>query len=249
MLDKPISAKIILALIDKSYDGYKFIGLSTALYHQRLIFDEPRELRKANGNLELTVNFVDTNSFDNWLKHPKVIEHWSEDFEKFLIGKPKTVEQKNVIVEIDKVFNCSCSDSKFFLLQGRAFGFSPELTCGSCSGSVPYSRVPLSIKIEQWQTYHQRIYLNWLDSGILESSALRQLKNYKNGKLNLEGDKIRKELSEYFKKPVYMEYFVEETDIRKTCVICGGKGIKSELKRPKRLCKKCYTAFDYSDID
>lgn len=248
MLDKPISAKIILALVDENYDGENFISLSNHLYHKRLISNEPRELRKVNGKLELTVIFVDRESFNNWLKHPGIVEHWSDVFDTLLIEKPVTVEEEDIIIEIDKVFNCSCNNSKFFLLQGRAYRFTPELTCGSCCGNVPYSRVPLSIKIEQWQTHHQRVYLNWLESWIFEGSALRQLKNYKKGKLNLEGEKIRKELSEYFKKPVYLEYFVDEPDYKNTCMICNSKGKLSGLKRPKRICKKCNTAFDYSDI-
>ncbi len=247
IIDTPISAKIILELTDPSYDGERFISLSVSLYQQRLIFGEPRELRKVDGKLELTITFVDKHSFNNWLENPEIIGYWKKYFDEYLTDKPKTFQEEDVIFEVDTDFNCSCEDSKFFLLQGRCHGFTNELTCGNCLGIIPYSRVPSSIEIEQWQRHHKRVYENWLGGWIFEGSALRQLKNYKKGKLNLEGEKIRKELSEYFKRPVYLEYFVDEPITHNTCVICGGKGIKSGLSSPKRICKKCNTAFDYSN--
>jgi hypothetical protein len=246
MIDKPIPAKIVLSLADENYNGEEFIGLSGTLYQERLIYGEPRELRKVRGKLELTVIFLDVNSFENWLKHPEIIEYWSDKFANFLTENPVTVQEEDVIIEVDKIFNCSCNNSDFFLLQGRAFQFTRELTCGNCFGNVPYSRIPLSIEIEQWQKHHERVYRNWLDSSFLEGSALRQLKNYKKGKLNLEGQKIRKELSEHFNIPVYLEYFAEEPDLQNNCPVCGSKGIKSGLKRPKKICKRCNIAFDYS---
>ena len=248
MIDKPISAKIKMSLLDVDYDGERFISLSTALYHQRLICGEPRELRKVNGNLELTVIFLDINSYENWLNHSNIIKNWNEVFNNFLTEKPNTFQEKNVIVEIDKIFNCFCKTSDFYLLQGRSLQFTNELTCGNCLGNVPYSRIPLSIKIENWQNHYQRVYLNWLESSFLESSAKRQLLNYKNGKLNLEGEKIRKQLSDFLRKPVYFKFFSAEPDIQLTCIICGAKGTQSGLKSPSKICKKCNTAFDYSDV-
>ncbi len=247
MKDTPIPAKIILNLADKLNNGEIFIGLSGTLYQQRLIFGEPRELRKNNGKLELIVIFLDKKSFENWLTHSCVIEYWEKIFDKYLIEKPLTLQENDVIIKVEDIFNCSCETLDFLLLYGRRYGFSNELNCSNCSGNISYSKVPLEIKIEQWQKHYQRIYRNWLDSGILEASALKQLKNYKNGKLNVEGQKIRKELSEHFKVEVYLEYFVEEPDIEKTCVICGDKGIDSGLKRPGKICKKCHTVFDYCE--
>lgn len=247
MLDKPFPAKIFLSLKDEEYSGERFISLSTSLYHQRLIYGEPRELRKAGNKLELTVIFADRNSFKNWLENEFIQKYCQKDFDELLIEKPTTINEKNVIIEVDNVFNCSCKQTDFYFLKGRAFQFIDELTCGNCFGQIPYSRIPLSIKIEEWQTLYERVYANWMVSGIFEGSALRQLKNYKKGILNKEGEKIRKQLAEFFGKPVYMEYFVEEPDENQTCVICGSLGEESGLRRPSRICKKCNTAFDYSD--
>jgi hypothetical protein len=246
-VDRPIPAKIILALKDESYSGENFIGLSTGLYHQRLIYGEPRELRKNANKVELTVTFLDRNSFETWLENKFIQKYCQKDFDEFLVKKPVSIEEMDVIVEVDNVFNCSCGQSNVYFLKGRAFRFTDELTCGNCFGKVQYSRIPLSIKIEEWQVLYERVYANWMDSGIFESSALRQLTNYTKGILNKEGEKIRKELTDFFGKPVYMEYFITEPDENKTCVICGGKGTKSGLRRPKRICKKCNTAFDYSE--
>ena len=66
--DRPIPAKIILTLKDENYNGESFISLSGSLYHQRLIYGEPRELRRNSNKLELTVIFLDRNSFENWLE-------------------------------------------------------------------------------------------------------------------------------------------------------------------------------------
>ncbi len=246
MLDKPVSAKIILSLKDKDYNGERFIGLSTSLYQQRLIYGEPRELRKVGNKLELTVIFTERKSFENWLENEFIQTYFQKDFDEFLNDKLKTVEEKDVIIEVDNVFNCSCEQTAFYFLEGRAFQFTNELNCGNCFGQVPYSRIPLSIKIEEWQTLYERVYANWMDSGIFEGSALRQLTNYTKGILNKEGEKIRKQLADFFGKPVYMEYFVDQPDENQTCVICGGPGEESGLKRPSKICKKCNTAFDYS---
>lgn len=245
--DKQIPAKIILILKDENYSGESFIGLSGTLYQERLIWERPNELRKVNGKLEFTVVFADTKSFENWLENENINKFYDKYFDEFLAEKSISIQEKDVILEIDKVFNCSCETSTFYLLYGRRYGYTNELNCGNCLGNIPYSKIPTSIKIEQWQRHHERVYRNWLDSGILEGSSTSQLKNYKKGVLNKEGEKIRKELAEFFGKPVYHEYFIEEPDENKTCVICGGKGTKSGLKRPSRICKKCNTAFDYSE--
>jgi hypothetical protein len=246
--DRPIPAKIILTLKDENYSGERFISLSTSLYSQRLIYGEPRELRKNGNKLELTVIFSDRNSFENWLENEFIQKYCQKDFDDYLSETPQTFEETNIIIEVDNEFNCSCEQSDLYFLKGRAYQFTDELTCGNCFGIVPYSRIPLSIKIEQWQRHYERVYWNWLDSGILEGSSTRQLTNYTKGVLNKEGEKIRKELADFFGKPVYMEYFVDQPDTNQTCVICGGEGTKSGLKRPSRICKKCNTAFDYSEM-
>lgn len=246
MLDKPVPAKIFLSLKDEEYNGEQFISLSTSLYNQRLIYGEPRELRKAGNKLELTVIFTERKSFENWVKNELIQKYCQKDFDDFLIEKPITIEEKNVIIEVDNIFNCSCEQTNVYFLKGRAFLFTDELICGNCFGKVPYSRIPLSIKIEEWQTLYERVYSNWMDSGIFEGSALRQLTNYTKGILNKEGEKIRKQLADFFGKPVYMEYFVDQPDENQTCVICGSLGEESGLNRPKRICKNCNTAFDYS---
>lgn len=51
-------------------------------------------------------------------------------------------------------------------------------------------------------------YRNRCDSGIFEQDALKELTNYKEGKLNREGERIRAELSKYFKLPVVTEYIL-----------------------------------------
>lgn len=247
MLDKPIPAKILLTLKDENYNSEKFIGLSRNLYHQRLIFAEPRELRKNNQTLELTVIFGEQKSFENWLENDFIQNYHQKDFDEFLIETPITIEEKDVIIEVDNVFNCSCGKSEFYFLKGRTFQYIDELACGSCFGKIPYSRIPLSIEIEEWQSNYESVYSNWIASGIFEGSALRKLKNYTKGVLNKEGEKIRKELADFFNKPVYMEFFIEEPTNNETCVICGDRGTESGLRKPKRICKKCNTAFDYSD--
>jgi len=71
--------------------------------------------------------------------------------------------------------------------------------------------------------------------------------NYKKGKLNLAGEKIRCQLSEYFKIPVYISHFVEEPDENDTCLVCGQSGIESGMKRPNRICQNCNTIFGYNE--
>lgn len=243
-MDKPVAAKIILSLHNDQDSGEDFIGLSGTLYQQNLIYSEPRELRRTNITLELSVIFRNRDAFSTWLSHSNVIEYWDKKFKTLLVKTPETLEEIDVIIEVDEVENCECDTSDFFILQGRSLQFTDELTCGSCLKQVQYSRVPLDIKIEEWQNYHQRFYLNWLDSGIFEQDAYNELTNYREGKLNKEGERIRFELSNHFKAPVYLSYFVEEPDDNHPCLICGEKGSDSGLKRPSKICKACNTIFD-----
>lgn len=248
MIDKPIAAKIFMTLADKKSSGEDFISLSGSLYHEGLIYGQPRELRKHKNVLELIVTFTDIYSYKNWLKNDFIKEYWNEKFNSLLAGLPKTVAENDVIIEVDNVKNCSCKDTniQFYLLDGRRFGFVGGLTCGNCLGLIPDHKIPENIKLESWLSLHENVYRIWLDSGVLEKWALKELTNYKKGKLNSEGEKIRKELSEYFQKPVYISYFVEEPDSEDLCLICGSKGKKSGLKRPNKVCNKCFTAFDYT---
>lgn len=246
--DRPIPAKIILTLKDENYNGERFIGLSGTLYQERLIWEKPDELRKVDKNkLEFTVIFADKKSFENWLENENINKFYGKYFDEFLTRKPATIQEKDVILEVDEDFNCSCENSQFYLLYGRRYGYTNELNCSDCLGNIPYSKIPNTIKIEQWQRHHERVYRNWLDSGIFEGSSTRQLTNYTKGVLNKEGERIRKQLAEFFKKPVYLEYFIDDPIDNKTCMICSGKGTKSGLKRPSRICEKCNTSFGYSE--
>ena len=247
MTDKPIPAKILLTLADSKATGEDFIGLSGSLYRQNLIFSEPRELRRDKENLELTVIFRDFTSFKNWNENTEIEEFWHVRFDKLLAEKPKTLKERDVIIEVDNVKNCICNKSDFYILQGRSLQFVDELTCSNCLGQVSYSKVPLEIKLENWQAKHERVYLNWLEGGLFEKEARKELTNYKKGKLNLEGERIRKQLSDFFKIPVYINYFVEEPDHNRTCLVCGQEGSDTGLKRPKRICKTCNTIFGYGD--
>ncbi|MFC5625828.1 DUF2310 family Zn-ribbon-containing protein [Algoriphagus winogradskyi] len=247
MTDKPFPAKILLTLVDSKSTGEEFIGLSATLYRQNLIFPKPRELRREKNILELIVIFRDNYSFKNWNKNIEVKEFWYTKFVKLLSEKPKTLKERDVIIEVDNVTNCGCDKSDFYILKGRSLQFIDELTCSNCFGQISYSRIPLEIQLEDWQTKHERIYSSWLESGLFEKEAYKELTNYKKGKLNLEGEKIRKQLSDYFKLPVYISYFVEEPDDNHTCLVCGQKGFDSGLKRPNKICKTCNTIFDYGD--
>ncbi len=247
MTDKPISAKILLTLADNKSTGEEFIGLSGTLYRQNLIFSEPRELRRNKNILELTVIFRDNSSYKNWIKNTEIKEFWRVKFDKLLAEKPKTLKERDVIIEVDNVKNCVCDKSDFYILQGRSLLFIDELTCSNCLGQISYSKVPLEIHLEDWQTKHQRVYLNWLESGLFKKEAYKELVNYKKGKLNVEGEKIRKQLADYFKIPVYISYFVEVPDNNHSCFVCGQEGSNSGLKRPDKICRTCNTIFGYGD--
>ncbi len=245
MIEKPIPAKIQLTLADYRSTGEEFIGLSGSLYRQNLIFSEPRELRRNKNILELTVVFRDNASFIDWDKNGEIKKFWFEKFDKMLANKPKTIRESNVIIEVDNVTNCTCENSDFYILYGRSLQFADELICNKCLGQIPYSKVPLEIALESWQTKYERTYLNWLESGLFEKEAYKELTNYKKGKLNLAGEKIRQQLSDHFKIPVYISYFIVEPDENNSCPICGQNGFDSGLKSPNRICKTCNTIFGY----
>ena len=247
MIDRPIPAKILLTLADNKATGEEFIGLSGSLYRQNLIFSLPRELRRDKNILELTVIFRDKTSFKKWFMNAEIKEVWQVKFDSLLSEKPKTLKERDVIIEVDKVKNCICDKSDFYILQGRSLQFVDELTCGICLGQISYSKVPLEIPIEDWQTKHERVYLNWLESELFEKEAYKELVNYKKGKLNLEGEKIRKQLTDYFKIPVYIRYFVEEPDNNHPCLVCGQEGSDSGLNQPDKICRTCNTIFGYGD--
>lgn len=237
MIDKPIPAKILLHLLDKKATGEEFISLSGELYRQNLIYSEPRELRRYNNVLELTVIFRDVDSYKHWNKNKEIKSYWNKKFKKILSQKPKTIREKDVIIEVDAIRNCVCKKSEYYILNGRITQLFEELTCGTCLQQIPYSRIPLNIEIEDWQRKYERVWCNWLESGLFEKEALKELTNYKKGKLNLEGEKIRQQLSQYFNIPVYINYFAEESDPNQTCFICGSMG------EDGMICKECNTIF------
>jgi Zn-ribbon-containing, possibly nucleic-acid-binding protein (DUF2310) len=247
-VDRPIPAKIILTLSDNKATGEEFIALSGSLYQNNLTYPEPRELRRNKNILELSVIFRDESSYKNWMKNSHIVKYWAAKFQEQLIGKPKTIKEIDIIIESDNRKNCSCNTADFYILQGRSLLFIDELTCSSCLSQISYSRVPLDIEIENWQTHYQRVYLNWLESSFFEKAAYKELTNYKKGKLNVEGEKIRKQLAEFFKIPVYISYFVDEPDVNHPCLICKQPGTDSGLKRPNRICKTCNTIFGYDVI-
>jgi ribosomal protein S27AE len=250
MIDRPIPAKIIFPLANKKTKGDDFISLATSLYRQHLIFLEPRELRINKDVLELTVTFRDIHSFKNWMHNTFIKEMYTKTFSKFLTAKPKTFREKNVIIEMDDIRNCTCKKSDFYILYGRYAQFGGELICSNCRGEISYSKIPLEIELEDWQTKYERVYSNWLESGLFEKEAAKELTNYRKGKLNLEGEKIRKQLSDFFKIPVYRYYFVEDEYENKnhSCPICGAEGSDSGVKKLKKICKTCNTIFEQEDI-
>ncbi len=245
MTDYPIPAKILLPLANKKSKGAEFISFAKILYNQHLIYAEPRELRLNKNVAELTVIFRDKASFKNWYKKLQVIPGWKLSFDKLLTGKPQTIKEKSIIIEVDNIANCTCANPGFYILRGRSIRFINELTCNKCFKQVSYSKIPVDIQIEDWQVKHQRIYLNWLESGLFEKEAYKELTNYKKGKLNLEGEKIRKALTGYFKIPVYFDYFADGETGSDKCLICGEKGTDSGIRSPKKICKPCNTIFDY----
>lgn len=249
MIDQPIPAKILLNLADGKVNTQRFISLSETLYKHNLIFSEPRELRQNMNVLELTVIFRDIDSYNNWLKNIKIKTYWASEFDELLINEPETIKERNVIIEFDKIKNCNCNKTEFYILQGRSMQFIDELICNNCLGQIPYSKIPLKIEIEDWQIKYERVYSNWIESGLFEKEALKELKNYKKGKLNLAGEEIRKQLSSFFKLPVYINYFHEEQDDNHPCLICGQKGVDSGLRIPSRICKNCNTIFGSNDSD
>ena len=208
-----------------------------------MIFSEPRVLRRDKNILELSVIFRDITSFKNWNNIAELKEIWQVKFDKLLAEKPTTIKERDIVIEVDDVKNCVCKKSDFYVLQGRSLQFINELTCSNCLGEISYSKIPLEIQIEDWQTKHQRVYLNWLESRLFEKEAYKELTNYKEGILNLEGEKIRKQLSDHFKLPVYINYFVEELDENQPCLVCGQNGSNSGLKKLNKICKTCSTIF------
>lgn len=245
MIDRPVPAKIILTLSGKKVTGIEFIGLSGTLYRQNLIYSEPRELRWVKNTLELMVVFRDNISYKNWQKNKEIKSYWSVKFKDFLTENPTTFKERDLVIELDDVRNCVCSKSDYYILQGRTFRFIDELTCNKCLGQISYSKVPLEIKLEDWQNKYERFYLNWLESGMFEKEAYKELTNYTKGKLNLEGEKIRKQLSDYFQIPVYIQYFFDESISTASCLKCGDQGVESGLNQPDRVCKTCHTIFGY----
>ena len=244
MSDKPRPAKIVLALKNGKSASEQFISLSTTLYHQNLIYEEPRELRRVGENLELIVTFRDSKSSKDWVKNKIIEKHFGEKFKTLLRRQPKAILQKDVILEFDKVKLCDCKKPSYYFLQGRTFGTCDnELNCGDCLAQISYSTLHVDIEIEKWQRHHGRAWMNYFESDFFEAKALKELKNYSRGILNTEAQKIRRQLAVHLKKPVYYVYFVPEESQGSVCPICKNKGQLTGHGRPYKICRKCNSAF------
>lgn len=224
-----------------------FIGLAGTLYRENLIFDEPMELRRYNNRLEYTITFRDINSFRNWKKNPQIVKHWHNRFKEQLTKSPSTKEEIDVILEVSEHKGyCTCGKTSFYILLGRAYNYDKELTCNHCLCEVSYAKIPTDIELEEWQVHHKRTYLNWLQSGSLEKQAIKELTNYKKGRLNLQAEEVRKALSDFLMKPVYIHHFEKKAYLgwhSKVCLLCGNEGVSSGLKYPNRICMACNTVF------
>src|SRR3954469_5037431 len=138
---------------------------------------------------------------------------------------------------------CVCSDSPSIVL--RSVLTPNPLGCLTCNLEVPPDLLgfpeELSDALAAWRSLHDSIYILWLRSGDLETSAKQQLES-PTSPVNERGLQLASQLSAY--RQCYYWWFADpdEESTHSSCVRCGGELQPAPRGRSCESCRIVYEA-------
>lgn len=128
---------------------------------------------------------------------------------------------------------CRCRKHPSFVLETNFLSSDPPLCCGACFGRVPLYRIPHTTEygtyedILGWASRYRALDTLWIDSGVGEQFAYRELSRH-DSDLSQTGRDICRRIQELTRIPVY--YYLQRhyarsvaSERRRTCPACGRK--------------------------
>ncbi len=124
---------------------------------------------------------------------------------------------------------CKCTRSEFYILYTDFFSMESPVRCGSCFNPVPLYNLPAIDdsgfeSLLNWQSTYQAFDQLFINSGIGENFALKQLSGFKS-QLSQEGMFLCKQLSDKIKVKIFyhlIQYSTKDDDYieSETCPSC-----------------------------
>ena len=239
-IDRPVAARIVLRLKNPAapLDGLEL--LSGTLLEAGLIRREPRTLRRSLEDpeaLELACTFVDGQAARTWLRDPYVLRHRGQDLRRLLQGRPRTLRERDYWHELDIERVCACAARPWYMIQGPPWPRDEVYWCGECGLPVPNRQIG-DVDAASWAASYRSVYSLWLDSGLYEAWAERQLSNVQS-ELNEEGRRLARRAQMRLGVPVFYELFIAEPGQHPECLNCGRstRDIGWETWRACRACR------------
>ena len=242
-INRPVAARILLRLKapDQSIGALDF--LHRTLQEARLVRAQPQALRWSTEDpavLELICTFVDRRAARTWMKDPRVLKAHGDDLKRLLRGRPRTVQERDFWIEADDDRVCPCDTSPWFMLQGPPRGRDECFWCGECGLAVPQHRMA-DAGVASWADSYRQLYSLWLESGLYESWAERELSNV-GSELNTEGRRLAREVQRAAGVPVYYDAFSAEIEPHPTCRNCDRPTTPGPFPGWVR-CRRCRLAY------
>jgi len=133
---------------------------------------------------------------------------------------------------------CVCQRRPFLILFTDFLTEASPVRCGRCFGPVPVYLLPHLESVEsgrevlRWQDVYQSLDALWIDSGVAERYAYRQLSDVRSP-LSHEGRELAKQLEAKVGVPVYyylMKHYgvSDKRDRQRRCPSCRGRWLLPE---------------------
>lgn len=248
--ERPVPASIFFDLKDQLSEAEGFIEFSQVLWSSGLIFERPRTLRRDlnhPGRLELVCVFVDSRALANWLEDPDALAYYQYQIKPIIRSRPMVIRYRDVILDVDKVRTCACENHGHLIVEGQAplLEYKGFLTCGDCLWGVPAYKLPSDVDLIAWSLTYRDVYKIWMRESAHHGWAYNELTDY-HSKLNSEGRKIARALSNHYKVKTYYHLFVDEPGGEPHCPNCGRMSREAPWERPDipdRICRRCHITF------
>ncbi len=181
-----------------------------------------------------------TTTDDDSLNPQYYNQYIKEELENF------TIETKILSNDAGATDCCHCEDHSFYIIAPDPNMQSSPIICGDCGKEIPLIRIPYLYKEEEHYSIldFQFIYEsvdNLRINCFSNRYTKRQITQY-DSQLNKLGFKIRQELEEKVKKPVYLLFVTPIDKNLECCPKCGGN-LKPIVKYADIVCENCRLAF------
>src|SRR5690606_15060264 len=130
----------------------------------------------------------------------------------------RTGRDRDFWIELDDERVCRCSTSQWYMIQGPPAWRDEVFWCGACGLAVPDRRLGV-VGVTSWAKSYRSMYSLWLESGLYEAWAERELSDIES-ELNMEGRRLARLAQRKLGVPVYYDVFSAEIERHAVCRGC-----------------------------